>query len=367
MMRRLLLIIALVMISVTAQASGLALTAFPKIPHAVQDACWIDSTLFLMAEDGVYTAAIGKEAWDIHKIISRGASDIFWSMTCGDLLPAPGEELVISRVRNGVWRSYVLTQTNGAWSIVLDEVPFELRRTQWQGAIAWVGDAHFPQDTARGEFFLVEVNESKLKLGKRIRLPRGSVLDNWVEISADEVVVLRGHHTEVFGDGPRPSPGTPQSGVGDQVVGAERRKPKWKFKQKLAGGSLTTLCAESQPWVMSSIGVMACRQLAPLYSGGVLIAAHNKLLVDEVVGRVPMIEHSEVDVFQLDPALGLYQSIQRQGPLMGELAAYFIDKNPVDKRDTLFLVIQVRTGAEAVGGLTRYSLLVPMSLESLGK
>ncbi len=343
-MKRFVAILLLLSSALAAQASGLALSTFPKIPHAVQDACWIDSSLFLMTEEGVFKATLGSAAWDIQKIVPRGSSDTFWSMTCGDLLPSPGQELVISRVRSGVWRSYVLTQSNGVWTIALDEVPFELRHTQWQGEMVWVGDAHFPQDTARGEFFIVETNGTKLKLGKRIKLPHGSVLDNWTELSKEDVAVLRDHHTDIFGNA-----------------------PKWKFKQKLSGGSLTTLCAESQPWVMSSIGTMACRQLAPLSYSGLLISAHNNLLVDEVVGRVPMIEHSEVDIFQWDPALTLYQTVQKQGPLTGELAAYFIDKNPMDKRDTLFLVVQVRTGAEAVGGLTRYSLLVPMPLESLGK
>lgn len=356
--------IALWMSSV-AHAAALNLSAFPKLPHVVRDACWLDSTLYFISDTGVYQAAPGadrtrepreagsakkwleprggtQKAWEIRQITKTGPADTLWSISCADLLPASGAEIVVSRVRNGMWRSFVLAQDNGGWKFALDEVPFELRYTTWQGEAVWIGDARFPQNQTRGEFFLIDTNGAALKLGKKVRLPRGSVLDNWIELPGGDVAVLRDRRVEI--------------GTG---------MPRWKLAQHLPAGGLTTLCADSQPAMMSSIGEVVCRRLSPSVWNGVMLTPRNALLVDQVVGHVPMIDHGEFIIYARDPALGVYQTSLVLGPLAGELAAYFIDKNPVDGRDTLFLVVLMRSAAEAVGGLTKYSLLVPVALESL--
>jgi hypothetical protein len=339
---RLFFIICAIAFSIVAHASPLNLSAFPKLPHAVRDACWSDTTLHFITESGVYQATLGEKIWNIREITKTGPAETLWSITCQDLLPSPGTEIVVSRVRAGVWRSFVLGAVENDWKILLDEVPFELRQTQWQGESVWVGDARFPQNRGRGEFFLVDTTGSKLRLGKKIKLPHGSVLDNWMALPGGDVAELREHRVEIYTGGPR-----------------------WKMKQHLPAGGMTTLCAESQPWVMSSIGDMVCRQLAPSVWNNLLLAPRNKLLVDQVIGHVPMIEHGELMVYARDPALDVYQTAVVLGPLSGELAAYFIDKNPVDGRETLFLVVQMRTASEAVGGLTKYSVLIPVTLESL--
>lgn len=339
---KLFFLICAVVFSTASHAAALNLSAFPKLPHAVRDACWIENTLHFITESGTYQATLGDKAWEIREITKAGPAETLWSITCKDLLDAPGVELVVSRVRAGVWRSFVLGATENGWKILLDELPFELRHTQWQGEPVWVGDARFPQNRGRGEFFLITTTGGKLKLGKKIKLPHGSVLDNWVEMPGGDVAELRDHRVEIYTNGPR-----------------------WKMRQHLPAGSVTTLCAESQPWVMSSIGEMVCRQLAPRTWNGLMLAPRNKLLVDQVIGHVPMIEHGEMMVYTRDAALDVYQTATVLGPLSGELAAYFIDKNPVDGRETLFLVIQMRTAAEAVGGLTKYSVLAPVALEPL--
>lgn len=350
---RLFLLTCSLLFSMTGYASILNLSAFPKLPHAVRDACWIENKLHFITETGVFQATLGEKAWEIREITRTGPAETLWTITCKDLLPAPGIELVVTRVRAGVWRSFVLAPTEGSWKIILDELPFELRHTQWQGEAVWVGDARFPQNRGRGEFFLIDTTGSKLKLGKKIKLPHGSVLDNWVEMPGGDIAELRDHRVEIYGNSTLP--------------GTANQKPKWKMKQHLPGDGVTTLCAESQPWVMSSIGEIVCRQLAPRTWNGLMLAPRNKLLVDQVIGHVPMIEHGEMMVYTRDDALDVYQTATVLGPLSGELAAYFIDKNPVDGRETLFLVVQMRTAGEAVGGLTKYSVLAPVALEPLQK
>lgn len=343
-MKRLLVIILMLLVSRGAVAKALNLSAFPKLPHAVEDACWIEDRLYFLTAKGVFEAALGNGKWEVKPITLQGPQETMWSISCGDLLPASGLELVVSRVRSGVWRSFVLTSTGDGWKIALDELPFALRRATWDGQSIWMGDARFPQNTARGEFFKVETVGDKLKLGAKIKLPRGSVLDNWLQLPTGDVAVLRNRHVEFFTNG-----------------------PKWRLKGRSPGGSETTLCAESQPTVFSSVGTMVCRQLAPSLWNDILIVPHNTLIMDQVVGRVPMIDHGEIELLVWDSALEGYQVGDRLGPLPGELTSYFIDKNPTDGLMTLFLVAQIRSAADAVGGLTNYSVLVPVSLESLQK
>lgn len=343
-MKRLLFILVMLLVSRGVIAKALNLSAFPKLPHAVENACWIEDHLYFLTAKGVFEAVLGNGKWQITPITQQGPQETMWSIQCGDLLPTPGLELVVSRVRAGVWRSFVLISTDGTWKIVRDELPFALRRATWDGQSIWVGDARFPQNTVRGEFFKVEASGDKLKLGDRLKLPRGSVLDNWLQLPTGEVAVLRDRHVEFFYNG-----------------------PKWRLRGRSPGGGETTLCAESQPTVFSSVGTMACRQLAPSLWNDILIVPHNTLIMDQVLGRVPMIDHGEIELLVWDAALEGYQVADRLGPLPGELTSYFIDKNPTDGLMTLFLVAQIRSAADAVGGLTNYSVLVPVSLESLQK
>lgn len=339
-----LLMLVVMPLSRAAEARALNFSAFPKLPHAVEDACWIGDRLYFLTTQGVFGAAMGNEKWEITPITLQGPQETLWSIACGDLLPSPGSELVVSRVRNGVWRSFVLTSADGQWKIARDELPYALRRVTWKGQEIWVGDARFPQDTARGEFFQVEASGDNLKLGARIRLPHGSVLYNWVQLPSGDVAVLRDRHVEFFSNGPR-----------------------WRLKGRSPGGGETTHCAESQATVFSSVGTVVCRQLAPAFWNDILIVPHNQLITDQVLGRVPMIEHGALEWMTWDAALEGYQVADHLGPFPGELASYFIDKNPRDGLMTLFLVVQVRSAADAVGGLTHYSLLVPVSLDAQQK
>lgn len=341
-MKRLLIVGLMMVLSRGVSAKALNLSAFPKLPHAVEDACWIGDQLYFLTAKGVFQGTLGNGKWDVQMITAQGPQETMWSITCGDLLPSPGLELVVSRVRFGVWRSFVLTSADGGWKIALDELPFALRRVTWEGESVWMGDARFPQNTARGEFFKIKVVNGNLKLGARVRLPHGSVLDNWLQLPSGDVAVLRDRHVEFFTGG-----------------------SKWRLKGRSPGGSETTLCAESQPTVFSSVGSMVCRQLAPTFHDDILIVPDNKLLMEQVLGRIPMIDHGEIQLMVWDAALEGYQAADHLGPLPGELTSYFIDKNPTDGRDTLFLVVQIRSTADAVGGLTHYSLLVPVSLDAM--
>ncbi len=357
-MTRILSILLLLLISHGVFAKALDLSAFPKLPHAVEDACWIGDRLYLLTANGIFEATSGDRKWDIQPIARQGPQETMWSLACADVSPEAGIELVVSRVRNGVWRSFILVSADGGWRIARDGLPFAFRRVTWQGQWIWAGDARFLQAGTHGEFFQIETSGDDLKIGAKIRLPRGSTLDNWMQLPSGDVAVLRDRHVEFFGDAQ-----TGKAGPHAQHPGRNR----WRLKGRSPGGGLTTLCAESQPSVFSSVGAMACRRLAPSLWDDILIVPHNKLVMDQVLGRVPMIDHGEIGLLVWDKTLEGYQFADRIGPFPGELASYFIDKNPRDGRDTLFLVVQIRSEADAVGGLTHNSVLIPVALESLLK
>lgn len=342
---RLAIVLAAVVTGIGAvHAAPLNTGAFPKLMHEVRDTCRIDDHWFFLTSEGLLGGTIVDGKWELQQIVRRDPQETFWSLQCQDLLPGPDREIVVSRVRNGTWRSFVLVPKDCGWTFAMDEIPFALRHTRWQGEDIWVGDARFPQDTERGEFFRVTSVKGKLKLGERMKLPHGSVLDNWVELPNGEVAVLRNRHVEVFA-----------------------KMGRWRMRGRFPGGGSTMLCTESQPSILSSIGEVVCRQLAAFPIGDRLLVPHNKILLDQVVSRIPMIDHGEMEVLAWDAALETYTVSGKIGPLPGELGAYFIDKNPVDGRDTLFLVVQVRSAGDAVGGLTHYSVMIPVPLDSLQK
>lgn len=280
-----LFVIGLILLPCVGLAKPLDLSAFPKIPYAVRDACIIDGQFYFLTDGEVLQATPNKARWEFHPVITSPPGDRLWSMKCTT-------PITVTYVRAGVWRS-----TEGAIPV-------------------------------RG----------------KIKLPRGSTIDNWTLLASGDVAVLRDRHVEIFTNGPR-----------------------WKLRQRLPGGGVTTQCAESQNKILSSTGQVVCRYLAPGEWQDKLIVPHNKVLLNQVLSRVPMIDHGEIELLVWDAALEGYQVADHLGPLPGELTSYFIDKNPTDGLMTLFLVAQIRSAADAVGGLTNYSVLVPVSLESLQK
>ncbi|PIR20488.1 MAG: hypothetical protein COV45_05420 [Deltaproteobacteria bacterium CG11_big_fil_rev_8_21_14_0_20_47_16] len=333
--------------------SSLPKSQYPAIPHAAKDACMLNGNFVIMSEDGVYLAILKSNNWETHELLRRaeGTAETFWSVDCHPMFEDGHPQIIVTRVRDGIWRSAILAEDDGKWHVRMDNLPFALRWVNWQNKGQWLADPLFQQDSggrvyAMGDgsryLFEVEGDDKKLKLGKRYKFPIGTTLDNWNQLPNGNIAVLRQQRLEIW------------SG-----------QKRYKKRQSLPGCGTTTVCAMSQTWAMSGIGYDYCRTQAPIIWNNLAVAVHNNLLIDDVFGRTPMVEHSDLEYLAVDPLTDALHFYQRQGPFIGEITAYFIDKNPVSGAMTLFVLLQDKSLGQALSEGVKETMLLSMPLDSL--
>lgn len=312
--------------------------AYPRIPYTVRDACTHQASLIIMTDDEVLALAEENDHWQITPILKRGTEEQFWRLDCAPFTDI-GSQVVVSRLRAGNWRSVILGEEGGSWKVIRDNLPFALRHVVWEGTPIWIGMSAFPQIPAR--VFEIE----SMHLGKRIMLPMGASLDNWQILSDGRMAVLR--ERAVF-------------------FLKKDSRGKWRQESRLPAAGESSLCVGSGPAMMSSTGSTACRLLAPLEIPPITMVADNRSMLADVVGREPVIGSSTLLGSSWSGTIQTDQQIWKQGPYPGEIAAYFIDNRSQTGGKTPLAIVQVRTTADAVGGITQYSIVVPIDIPTTG-